>query len=106
MSGTGLTIPYTLGCSLSFVVTWTDSAGDPLNLTGWSASIFGATQEFTGGRVTAAITDAAAGELTVTIEAIDSLPLRRADIGFRFKIYPPSGPEDGKSLGFVSVYAT
>ena len=81
------TIPLNRNSGLVLVSNITDEAGAAIDLTGWSASLVDLSA---GLEATLEITDAAAGEVTLTIPADQDLRPGRLH-HLRTRLDPPSG---------------
>jgi hypothetical protein len=92
-------IQSTSGSDLVLTVTLTDDGG-PVNLTGRSVAVFDTADQLLG-RVSAAITNAAAGVITVSVEGSDPLPVKIYT--FRVQINQANGNSIGLPLFQLSV---
>ena len=85
----------TRGSDVSLTVTITDEGG-PVDLSGRELLLFDVNTVLDG-RITANITDASAGVISLFIEGTDPLPLGRRS--FRLQVNNPLSPEGADSIG-------
>lgn len=93
------TIP--LGSAETLELTWTSEDGSPIDLTGWTAEVWGEAAPIAG-QVTAAFGARTAGRIDLRIAALRTL---RAGIAheFRLSLQPPAGARQIALWRFVVV---
>lgn len=93
-----------LGSTGTLAFNWPDGAGGNANLTGWTTDVFDISTSLVG-KVTPLIVTPATGSITIKINADPTLSLLWNDNYFRFRITPPSGANDAKTLERIYVDA-
>mgnify|MGYP003130747598 CR=1 FL=1 len=73
------------GSDFSSVIIWKDSSGNAVDLTGYTVAIYGA-DDYLAANMTASITNASAGEITLGLEWSESMGTRDNQHYFRVRI--------------------
>ena len=90
------------GSDLDLTFTWPSGvAGQGANLTGYTVDLFEASAHLVG-LLSVALTNAAQGEITITLTWADTIPLGRSSY-FRFRLIAPDGTRTTPNLLFIEV---
>jgi hypothetical protein len=96
------TIPLPFGADLLATVTWPDGAGGVADLTDCTVEVL-RPSALLSGRLSAAISDAAAGRITLQMTWVDALGANRLPLRFSLRVTPPSGPRQASALIGIKV---
>jgi len=95
-------VPLAFGADLAAIVTWPDGSGGAADLTGCTVDVLRPSAPLAG-RLTATVSDAAAGKIALAMAWHDDLGSTRLPLRFSLRINPPAGPRQSSTLIGIQV---